>query len=293
MLRAVLYMALAVALFPLLNASVKYLARFYPMPEIFWARYTGHVVFCVAALMPRHGLALFRSRRPGVQAWRALLLFAASAFYFLGLETVPLATASAISFIGPIIVTALSVPMLGEKVGIRRWTAVIIGFSGALIIVRPGADVVQWGAILIMLDALSYAIYQVLSRKIGNIDPAEVSITLAGIGGFLISTAIMPFSEFRAPISLVDALIFATVGLWGLLGHFFVTKAYQWGSASIVAPVGYGELVGTTILGYVIFGDFPDLWTWTGAAVIVGSGLYITFREHRLQRAKRAAVTAM
>ncbi|MFI4987814.1 MAG: DMT family transporter, partial [Alphaproteobacteria bacterium] len=153
-LRAVLYMTLAVVVFPFLNAAVKYLGRHYPMPEIFWARYVGHVVFCLIAFAPRQGLAIFATRHPATQAWRSVLLFGASAFYFIGLLTVALPTASAIAFVGPIIVTALSVPMLGEKVGRRRWTAVFIGFAGALLIIRPGTDVIQWGAVLVLLDAL-------------------------------------------------------------------------------------------------------------------------------------------
>lgn len=289
-LRAVLYMSLSAALFPLLNGSVKYLGARYPMPEIFWARYAGHLVFCLGAFLPRHGLAVFSTRRPGIQIWRALLLFAASAFYFLGLRTVSLPTASAISFVGPIIVTALSVPMLGEKVGPRRWMAVLIGFGGAVVIIRPGTEVVQWGAILVLLDALSYAFYQVLSRKVGSIDPAEVSITLAGVGGFAISTLLLPCSEIAVPAGAVDWLVFAMLGLWGLLGHFCVVKAYQWGSASVVAPVCYGELVGSTVLGYLVFAEFPDYWTWVGAVIIVASGLYITFREQKLQRMRRIEV---
>jgi drug/metabolite transporter (DMT)-like permease len=286
-LRAAFYMCVAVSLFPILNASVKYLGRTYPMPEIFWARYAGHVAFCLAALLPRYGGALFRTARPGVHAWRSILLFGASAFYFVGLQTVALPTASAIAFVGPIIVTALSVPMLGEKVGPRRWAAVIVGFGGALIIIRPGSDVVQWGAILIVLDALCYAFYQILSRKVGNLDPAAVSITLAGVGGFLISSAILPFSEIAIPSSLFDGALFLLLGLWGLLGHFFVIKAFQWGAASFVAPMGYGELVGATLLGYLLFAEFPDFWTWIGAAIIVGSGLYIAYREHKLQKLPR------
>lgn len=286
-LRAALYMCVAVSLFPILNASVKYLGRSYPMPEIFWARFAGHVVFCLVALLPRYGGSLFRTARPSVHAWRSILLFSASAFYFVALRTVALPTASAIAFIGPIIVTALSVPMLGEKVGPRRWAAVIVGFSGALIIIRPGSDVIQWGAIFVMLDALCYAVYQILSRKVGSLDPAAVSITLAGVGGFVISSAILPFSKIVIPSSPFDWSVFLLLGLWGLLGHFFVIKAFQWGAASFVAPMGYGELVGSTLLGYFLFTDFPDLWTWIGAAIIVGSGLYIAYREHTLQKLPR------
>jgi drug/metabolite transporter (DMT)-like permease len=286
-LRAVLYMTLAVALFPFLNASVKYLGRHYPMPEIFWARYAGHFLLCLLVFMPQRGLGVLRTRRPFLQAWRAVLLFGASAFYFLGLLTVDLPTASAIAFVGPMIVTALSVPMLGEKVGPRRWAAVMIGFGGALIIIRPGADVIRWGAVLVLLDALCYSLYQILSRKVAGTDPADVSITLAGLGGFVIASLILPFSELRLPVSLFDGVVFAGVGVIGLVAHFFVIKAVQWGSASLVAPMGYGELVGSTLLGYFLFGDFPDSWTWTGAAIIVASGLYITHREHKLQKLAR------
>jgi drug/metabolite transporter (DMT)-like permease len=288
-LRAVFYMVVASMLFPLLNASVKYLGQHYPMPEIFWARYAGHVVYCLIAFLPRHGRALFSTRRPSVQFMRSILLFGASACYFLGLKTVEMPTATAITFVGPILVTALSVPMLSERVGPRRWTAVMCGFLGAVIIIRPGLQVVQWGAILVLLDALFYSIYQILSRKVGSLDPAYTSITLAGIGGLVLASLVLPFSTIKLPASWFDLMLFVLIGLWGLLGHFFVIKAVQWGSASIVAPVGYFELVGSTLLGWLLFRDFPDALTWVGAAVIVASGLYITYREHKLQRLRREA----
>ena len=290
--RGVLYMCIGAAIFPILNASVKYLGQRYPMPELFVARYLGHVVYCLIAFLPWHGRALFRTTRPKVQALRAVLLFGASACYFLGLLTVELPTASAIAFVGPIIVTALSVPMLGERVGLRRWTAVTVGFAGALIIIRPGANVAHWGAVLVLLDALCYAVYQVLSRKIGSHDPAQTSITLAGIGGLLLAWLTLPFGTLKLPTNLLDLALFFGLGLWGLLGHYFVTKAYQWSRASIIAPIGYGELVGSTLLGWLVFSEFPDRWTWLGAGVIVASGLYITYREQRLRRSRRLGSAA-
>src|SRR6202158_1841153 len=257
-LRAVGYMCLAAITFPVLNASVKYLGQRYPMPELFWARYTGHVVYCLIAFLPRWGWGLFATKRPGVQVTRSLLLFGASSCYFLALRTIDLATASAIMFVGPIIVTALSVPMLGERVGPRRWTAVLLGFVGALIIIRPGFQIVQWGAVLVLIDALCYGFYQILSRKVASLDAAPISITLAGIGGLVCASLLLPFSEIRLPHGFVDVALFLTLGLWGLLGHFFVIKAVQWGRASIVAPVGYVELVGATLFGWLVFHDFPD-----------------------------------
>jgi len=283
-LRAVGYMCLASLFFPILNASVKYLGQRYPITEVFFARYLGHCVICLALFLPRHGRQLFATSRPGLHALRAGLLFCASAFYFLGIQTIDLSTAAAISFAGPIFVTAFSVPLLGEKVGVRRWSAVLAGFIGALVIIRPGTAVMQWGAVLVMIDALAYGLYQILSRKVGSIDPAYTSITLAGLGGFLLSCLILPFFAIRLPDNAVDLAVFAAIGLWGLLGHYFVIKAVQWGRAAVVAPVAYVELVGATLIGWLLFAEFPDGWTWLGAAIIVGSGLYITLRERRLQR---------
>lgn len=287
MLRAVFYMCLSTAIFPVLNSAVKYLGEYYPMPELFWARYCGHVGYCLIAFLPRYGASLFVTRWPVIQGVRAVLLFAASSCFYLGLLTIDLSTAAAIMFVAPIIVTALSVPMLKERVGPRRWAAVIVGFLGAVIIIRPGFSVMQWGAILVLLDALFYSIYQILSRKVGSIDAAPVSITLTGIGGLIIASAILPFSTIVWPKDAFDAVLFILLGAFGLAGHFFVVKAVQWGRASIVAPVGYLELVGATLLGWLLFGNFPDWLTWVGAAVIVASGLYITYREHRLQIERR------
>jgi drug/metabolite transporter (DMT)-like permease len=283
-LRAVGYMCLAAVFFPILNASVKYLGQRYPITEVFFTRYLGHCIICLGLFLPRYGRALFATSRPGVHALRASLLFAASTLYFLGVQTIDLPTAAAVSFAGPIFVTAFSVPLLGEKVGRRRWTAVLTGFLGALVIIRPGTALMQWGAVLVLADALAYGLYQILSRKVGSIDPAYTSITLAGLGGFLLSSLLLPFFPIRLPDNAVDLAVFAAIGLWGLLGHYFVIKAFQWGRAAVVAPVGYVELIGATLIGWFVFAEFPDGWTWLGAAIIVGSGLYITLRERTLQR---------
>ena len=288
-LRGVFYMCLSTAVFPILNTMVKYLGEHYPMAELFWARYCGHLIYCLIVFMPRYGLSLFATKYPKVQLIRAILLFTASGCYYVALLTVDLSTAAAIMFVGPIIVTALSVPMLRERVGPRRWAAIIVGFLGAVIIIRPGVGVIQWGAILVLLDALFYSIYQILSRKVGSIDAAPVSITLTGAGGLIIASIILPFCHIVLPQNWFDAMLFMLLGALGLAGHFFVVKAMQWGRASIVAPVGYLELVGATFMGWLVFGNFPDGLTWAGAAVIVASGLYITYREHRLQIQRRQA----
>ncbi|HYM29787.1 MAG TPA: DMT family transporter, partial [Candidatus Cybelea sp.] len=179
--KAIVYMCISISLFPFLNAAVKYLTPHYSMAEIVWARYAGHLIYMVLVFMPARGVRLFTSQALGTQLVRSLLLFMSTATFFLGLRHISLAMAASIKFIGPFIVTALSVPMLGERVGPRRWSAVVIGFTGALIIIRPGFGAVPWSALFIVANATCYAFYQILSRKLAAVDPAETSITYVAL----------------------------------------------------------------------------------------------------------------
>ena len=281
---AVGYMCLSIALFPILNASAKYLGPHYSMSEIVWARYFGHFVYMLILFMPRRGWRLFRTRRLGTQLVRSVLLLGSTVSFFIGLKGISLAMASSINFIGPFIVTALSVPMLGEQVGPRRWAAVIIGFAGALIIIRPGAGTVNFWALFIVANATFYAFYQIFSRRLAAIDPAETSITYAAMVGTVAASLLLPF-DCRWPDSALDWSAFLGLGLFGGIGHYFVVKAFECAPASVLSPFNYLQLVGATVVGYAFFGDFPDIWTWVGAAVIVASGLYITYRESKLKQA--------
>jgi drug/metabolite transporter (DMT)-like permease len=286
--KAILYMCMAVALFPFLNAGVKYLTPRYPMAEIVWARYFGHLIFMVALFMPARGARLLVTRHLRTQMTRSLLLFGSTVTFFLGLKGISLAVAASINFIGPFIVTALSVPMLGERVGPRRWAAVVVGFAGALVIIRPGMGVVHWSALFIVANATCYAFYQILSRKLAAFDPAETSITYVALVGTVVATIWLPF-DHRLPESMFDWSIFLSLGVFGGTGHYFVVKSFEGAPASVLSPFAYAQLIGATALGYAFFGDFPDGWTWVGAAVIVASGLYITYREAKLKKAGTVA----
>lgn len=278
-LRGIFYMCAAVALFPFLNASVKYLNMDYPTAQIVWARYLGHFLFMVALFMPRRGIALFRTQSPKSQIVRSVLLLCSTSLYFVALNFLPLTTAASISFTAPFIITALSVPLLGEKVGIRRWTAVCIGFMGMLLIVRPGADVSHWAAWLVVGSSTSYALYTVLTRRMATHgDDAATTITYTAVVGAVVTSFVGPFVWVN-PDNLLDWVLFAAMGIFGGLGHLFVVKSVQWAQASIVAPLGYGQLVGATLLGYFIFHQFPDLLSWVGVAIIVACGGYIAYRE--------------
>jgi drug/metabolite transporter (DMT)-like permease len=281
--RAVFYMVLAMALLPCLNAAAKYLGHGYSTIEIVWARYAGHFAYMVAVFLPQRGFRLFYTERLSTQVLRSTLLLSATGVYFTALHYTELPTAAVISFVSPFITTALAGIMLGEKVGAHRWAAAAIGFLGALFILRPGSGVVHLASFLVLISATCNALYQILTRRLAARDSAETSNTYIAVVGFALSSVFLPF-VWEPPRALLDILLFASLGIFGGFGHYFIVKALEWGPAAVIAPLNYGQLIGTVIIGYVAFGEFPDAATWFGAAIIVGSGLYIFYRERRRAR---------
>jgi drug/metabolite transporter (DMT)-like permease len=279
-------MALAMSLLPCLNASAKYLGHSYSTVEIVWARYAGHFAYMVLVFFPRRGLHLFATANLWVQVLRSALLVSATGVYFTALHYTDLPTAAVISFVSPFIITALSGVMLGEPVGPRRWSAVGIGFLGALLILRPGSGVVHLASFLVLISAACNALYQLLTRSLAARDSAETSNTYIAVVGFVLSSLAVPFF-WQTPTSPLDLLLFVSLGIFGGFGHYFIVKALEWGPAAVVAPLNYGQLIGTVIIGYFAFDEFPDRWTWVGAIVIIASGLYIFYRERRLMRLRR------
>jgi len=279
-LRGILLMCAGVSLFPFMNAGVKLLDANYPVAQIVWARFTGHLIFMLAVFMPRHGWALLWPKRPAVQLARSALMLVSNMVFVMAIARVPLATASAIGFTSPLIVTALSVPLLHESVGWRRWSAVVVGFAGALMVIRPGNGLADLAVLLLLLSALAYALYLIATRWVARYDDAATGIIFAALVGSLAMSFVLPF-VFVPPRTLTDGVLFACLGLFGGFGHYLIIRAFQLGPAAVMAPLGYVELVGTATLGYLIFDNFPDLWTWAGAVVIIASGLYIASRERQ------------
>jgi drug/metabolite transporter (DMT)-like permease len=279
-LRGILLMCAGVAMFPFMNAAVKLLGPHYPVAQIVWARFTGHLIVMLIVFLPRYGRRLLATRRPGVQIGRSLLMLVSNMMFVVAITRVPLATASAIGFTSPLIVTALSVPLLHESVGIRRWSAVIVGFVGALLVIRPGSGLHDPAVLLLLLSSAAYALYQIATRWVGFYDDAAIGIVFSALLGSLVMTAVLPF-VFVWPQNPLDIVLFCSLGLLGGAGHYLVIRAFQSGPAAVIAPLGYIELIGTATLGYLIFGNFPDAWTWLGAAIIIASGLYIALRERR------------
>ena len=275
------------ACFACLNAMSKTLSTSgYPVIQVIWARYVFAFVFMLAMFLPRSGRQLFAIRRLWTQVLRGMLLFFSSYLFFHGVVYLPLATAAAISLSSPIIVTALSPKLLGEQVGPRRWAAVGVGFVGALIVVRPGHANFEWHALLIVASTICSSFYQLFSRRYGQTERPDASATVATIVGTLAASPFVPF-EWMTPTSAWHAALFVGMGIMAGTGHYFLTIAYSQAPASVVTPFNYTQLIGSTILGYAVFGDFPDFWTWIGAAVIIASGLYIGYRERVRYRQRK------
>jgi drug/metabolite transporter (DMT)-like permease len=273
----------AILMFPLSNVAAKYLAADYHLVQVIWFRSTVHMALLLAVFGPGRGMVrLFTTADLSGQLTRSLVQLVAVATYWLALTWLPLTTATAIGLMAPLVLVALSVPLLGEHVGPRRWLAVAVGFMGALIIIRPGGDV-HWSAILVVVSTVLYALFQVQTRRLAALDDPRTTAAYTMAVAFVVSTITVPFF-WITPANLIDLLVFIGIGVTGALAHIGLIKAFEYAEASLVAPFDYGQLIGAAVFGYVIFAELPDLWTWVGAVIIVASGIYVARREAALKR---------
>lgn len=284
--RGIAMVLIAVVFFSLVDFLSKYLARFYPVGMVVWARYTFHLMLVVVVLGPRYGLALVRTAHLGVQLLRGLLLAFASFLFVCALKYLPLAESTAIAYLAPLMVTVLSVMFLKEKVELARWMAVLFGFVGVLTIIRPGSSVFSWAVFLPMGNALAFAVYQLLTRRLVGIDSPYTSIFYAGLVGTVLLSVALPYS-WVPPQSALHVAALAVLGMLGGSGHLLLIKAYHYGPASRLAPFGYSQLIWVMLLGYLAFGDFPDIWSLIGIAILMGSGIYMAAHQRSADRLLR------
>ncbi|MEQ8354598.1 MAG: DMT family transporter [Kiloniellaceae bacterium] len=282
-LRGILLMIAAFCIFSMLDTTAKYLVQTYPTAQVVWARYVGHLVLAAAILLPQHGRGLLQSQRPGLQVLRSLFLFGATCANFAALQYLQLAETSSIMFSAPLMVAMLSIPLLGEHIGPRRWSAIFIGFFGVLIVVRPGLGLVHWAAGLSILAALCGAFYQITTRKLAGVDRAVTTQFYSALIGALAITPVVPF--FWQMPDLAGAALMLLLGALGGFGHWMLILGHRLAPAPILAPFSYIQLLPMILLGYLVFGDFPDLWTLTGAGVVLTSGLYLLYRERKVKAA--------
>ena len=271
-------MALAAVFLPLLNASIQYLARSYPVGELLWARYAGHLVFMLVVFAPKRGVALLASSRPRLQVTRSILFCVSTFLTFFALRFVPLASATVILFTAPLIVTAASPLLLREKVDWRSGVAVVVGFIGALIVIRPGFGALHWSAVLIFGSAAASALTQILSRKLAGHDKPETTNTYMVLVGFVIASLALPFF-WAWPASWWDALLIGALGVFGGVGHYYLVRAFELAPAAFVSPFNYAQILGAALLGFFVFDQVPDLWMWLGTAIISASGVFILWNR--------------
>lgn len=278
---AILIMLAAVALFAGQDTISKYLSSGYPAVEVAWFRYTFSIVAIAAVLPWLEPRTAIRSQRPKLQIMRGVLLYSSTVLFVIAVYYVPLTTATAIGFISPLFLTALSIPFLGERVGPRRWAAIGVGFIGVLIVVRPGFGGFQWSYLIPIVMAALYAVYQILTRMIGGVDRPITSLLYPTVIGTTLGALPMPF-VWVTP-TLFDFGMMVLMGIGGTLSHLCLVYAFAMAKASTLAPFAYTQLLWVTILGYAFFGDIPDGPTLLGASVIVASGLYVLHRERRVK----------
>jgi drug/metabolite transporter (DMT)-like permease len=278
----------AVFVFALLDTLAKYLGKIYPVLGLVWARYTVHMLVMLAWLGPSMKLDLIRSRRPGLQVLRGLLLIGSTCFFFFALKFLPMAEASSIGFVSPLLVTVFSAVLLKEQISLRRWIAVGAGFVGVLIIIRPGGQVFTPAALLPICMAVCWSLYQIVTRTVSKSENPYATLFYTALVGSIVLSFALPFS-WQTP-SFVHALMIAALGLAGGFAHFILIRALTKAPASMLAPFYYSQLVWIILFGYLVFGDFPDGWALVGMAVIVGSGLYVAYgtRVH-LRRVRQQA----
>lgn len=273
---AIVFAILAVALFSLSDALAKLLRQALPAVEIAWLRYIIFAGFAAVLAARRHFAGLW-PRRPDLQILRGLTLLGSAVLFITGLSHLQIAEATAISFVSPAFITALSIPFLGEVVGIRRWMAVVAGLIGVLIVIRPGSRAVQPAAAFPLLSALCWAVTMIITRRIATADRAEITLFWSAFVGLVMLTAAVPFG-FTLP-TLEQLGIGVALGFCASAGQYLVILAYRRAPASLLAPFSYAQLLSSTTLGYMVFGAVPDRMTFLGSTVIVLSGVYTAHRE--------------
>jgi drug/metabolite transporter (DMT)-like permease len=283
-LRGIALMLVAMAVLPFLDVLAKTLGnQGVPVLQIVWARMAFGAVMTLPFALQIGGARALVPDRPAMHALRAALLIGATAFFFQALRTLPIADALAIFFVQPLVITMFSPLILGESVGWRRWAAVAVGFVGVLIIIRPGFQAFDVGMAYALLAGASLAFYMLMTRRISGQAHAMVTTFQTSLLGGAMMTALVLVLGWQGVTPAQWAMLVG-VGLVATVGHFLIVKAYDNAEASLLAPLGYTEMIMAVVLGWAFFGDFPDGWTFVGVGILIASAIYISMRE----RARRA-----
>ncbi|MGD9867091.1 MAG: DMT family transporter [Hyphomicrobiales bacterium] len=281
-LTAIGLMCAAVSLFALLDATAKYLvsSKGLPVIEVVWLRFLVNGLLFFVVISPFALQRIVRTARPGHQALRSLFMLGATIFNFAAVKYLQLDQTVTIFFLTPLLVAALAGPLLGEWVGWRRLLAILGGFLGVLLVMRPGFGGIHWAVIFSFCATLSYAFYNISTRYLASHDPTEVTLFYSPIAGLILT---MPFAlmDWVWPADLLTWALLFSMGVLGGAGHWLLILAHRSAPAPVLSPFVYVGLVWMIIFGYLLFGDVPSLWTLSGGAVVILSGLYLLARERR------------
>ena len=269
------------------DVTAKYLSAMLPSIEIAWLRFLVFALIMVPAMLPRSPLNAMKTGNVGLQLMRGAALVGSSLLFISGLRYLPIAEASATGFVSPLFVTALSIIFLSEKVGVRRWLATATGLLGVLIILRPGGSAFHPAAFFPLVSALAWAATLIMTRMMSGKEHAITIMTYSSIAGVAILSMMVPF--FWVTPSWQAIALGVLIGVASTAGQWIVVLAFRYADASVLAPFSYTQLVWVSILGFLVFGELPDVWTVVGAAFIVGSGLYTAHRE-RVRRSQLLTV---
>ena len=277
-LRGIGLFCAALLVFTFIDTSAKYAVAFVPSLEIVWARYFFHALLVVLILRPWRDWTPYRTRRPFAQTIRAMLLFLSTIFNFLALRSLRLDQTTTISFSAAFVMAAMSGPLLGDWVGPRRWAAIVAGFIGVLIVIRPGTTSFEPAMLLSVGSMLSYSAYMLYTRHLAGTDTNASMILIAGaLPALLLTPVVVPVFVPPPTIWVAGALLLT--GIAGAAGHWLLIQAHRLAPTSVLSPFLYTELIWMISAGYIVFDEVPDRYTIVGAVIIVASGLYILYRQ--------------
>jgi drug/metabolite transporter (DMT)-like permease len=286
-LKGILLLVGSTVFFSVSDIITKQLAFTLPAGEVAWMRYVVFALLLIPLLLMNGGRTLLRTQRPGLQFFRGLGMVGSTIMFIHGLRFLPVADATAIYFISPIVIMALSILFLGETVGWRRWTAAAVGLLGVVIVIRPGTGAFQTASFLPLMGATSWAAAAVFTRKMSGSEHPLTTLAYSALVGLVLLSAGLPFS-WEMPNG-TELALGVCVGVLSTIGHWFVILAYRHATASTIAPFSYVQLIWSGALGYVVFSAMPDSLTIVGACIIAASGLYTAYRERVRAMEKKAS----
>ena len=283
-MKAITFNLLAWVMLPIMDGFAKYLSSDLPVLQITWARYFFTVAFTLPIMFFFFKKNLVWTDKPKLQLIRGLILLTANVCFFYSISIISLAKALTLAFIAPLIVTAFSPIFLGEKVGFRRWSAVIIGFIGSMVVIRPGFVEINLASLAALGTGVMYGFYLIITRKLSSSDNPLLTLLLTGVVGAIIISFVMPFVWIKPTLNQWSMM--AAIGIFACVGHLFIILSLKYADASKLAPFSYFEIVTNIIIGYYFFSDFPDKWTFLGLFIIILSGIYISRRDNIVKRLK-------